>query len=268
MADEPVEPPLEEEEGGPVKPFLDHLEDLRWVLIKCISAVVIGMAICMYAAPHIVKFLTRPVPKGMTITSFGPLEPVTIAMKVALFGGIALALPFVLYFVGHFVLPALKRTEKKYFLRAITIGAGLFFSGVALCYFAMLPISMWGLIRFNTWLHITTEAWRAGEYFSFVCWFMIAMGLSFELPVLVLTLVKLGILEHSTLVKSRKYVFVINLVASCFITPDFLSTFFVMIPLQLLMEASIQISAYWERQKKREEAALLASEPGHPSLPD
>lgn len=268
MADEPVEPPLEEEEGGPVKPFLDHLEDLRWVLIKCISSLIVGMGVCMAASPWLVRILSRPLPPGMKITVFGPGEGFMLSMKISFFGGISLALPLILYFVGQFVLPALKKNEKRYFLHAITIGAGLFFSGVLLCYFAMLPISMKALVQFNSWLQLTTEAWRAGEYFSFVCWFMIGMGLSFELPVVLLSLVKLGIIEHRTLVKSRRYVFVVNLVVSAFITPDFITTFFMIIPLTILLEACIAISHYWERKKKSEESALLASEPGHPSLPD
>ena len=263
MAQEPEEPLLEEEEGGPVKPFLDHLEDLRWVLIKCIAAVLIGMSLCMAGAPQVVTFLKRPLPPVMKLEMFGPLDGFWISIKVSVFAGLVLALPYILYVIGSFVLPALKKTEKKYFLHAISIGAGLFLAGAALCYVVMLPISLNAVVKFNIWLGIVSTIWRANEYFSFVCWFVVGMGLSFEMPVIILTLVKLEIIQHSTLIKSRRYFFVINLVVCAFITPDFVSTFFMILPLSVLFEICILISSHWERQKKRAEAALLTTQEGH-----
>ncbi|HTD87848.1 MAG TPA: twin-arginine translocase subunit TatC [Candidatus Binatia bacterium] len=260
MAQEPEEPLVEEEDGGPIKPFLDHLEDLRWVLIKCISATIIGMSLCMAGAPYVVKFLQKPLPSTMRLEMLGPLDGFWISVKVGLFAGLILALPYMLYVIGEFVLPALKRTEKKYFLHAVTIGAGLFLAGATLCYFVMLPISLGAVVKFNAWLGIASTFWRANAYFSFVCWFIVGMGLSFEMPVILLTLVKLDIISHKTLIKSRRYFVVINLVVCSFITPDFVSTFFMILPMQVLFEICILISAYWERQKKRAEAALLTTQ--------
>src|SRR4026209_747630 len=127
MADEPVEPPVDEEEGGPVKPYLDHPEALRWVPIKCVASLIVGMGVCMAGSPLLVKILSRPLPPGMKITVFGPGEGFMLSMKISFLGGIALSLPLLLYFIGRFVFPALKKNEKKYFLHAIIIGAGLFF---------------------------------------------------------------------------------------------------------------------------------------------
>src|SRR5687768_9924471 len=274
MAHEPEELPdhsEEEDEGGPVKPFLDHLEDLRWVLIKCVSALVIGMIICMVAAPYLVEVLKYPLAWSgakIKLEFFGPMSGFWVSMKLAFFGGVVLSLPFLLYFIGDFVFPALKKNERKYFGRAIIVGAGLFLGGVALCYFLMLRLSLRAVAQYNAWLNVPTEIWRAEEYFSFVSWFMIGMGLSFEMPVLILTLVKIGVLEHTTLVKSRKYIFVINLVACAFITPDPVTTIFMVIPMTVLLEGCILISKYWERQKKMAEAALLSSGTHQGSLPD
>jgi sec-independent protein translocase protein TatC len=269
MAQEPEESPLaEEEEGGPVKPFLDHLEDLRWVLIKCVVALIVGMSICMAAAPYMIGFLKRPLPPRINLEFLGPLDGFWITMKLAFFGGIILALPYLLYVIMEFVLPALKKKEKKYVLRALGVGFGLFMAGAALCYYVMLPISLRATVQYNTWLGIATSIWRAQEYFSFVSWFIIGMGLAFEFPVVVLTLVKLGVIEHSFLVKSRRYIFVINLVFCAFITPDPVTTIFMIIPMQLLLEGCIWISRYWERQKKKQMEALMATEPGHGSMTD
>jgi sec-independent protein translocase protein TatC len=264
MADEPLEalPAPEEEEGGPVKTFLEHLEDLRWVLIRCVVALMLGMVSCLVGAKYIVEVLTWPLinsGQGVRIESLGPLGGFTISMKIAFYGGITLALPFILYFIGDFVMPALKRNEKKFFLRAFIVGGGLFATGMMLCYFVILKISLGGLASYNKWLGLSGEMWRAEEYFHFVIMFMFGMGLSFEVPVLILTLVRVGVISHETLVKSRAYLFIGNLVVCAFITPDAISTIFMVIPVQALMEICIMISRHWEKQKRIAEAAEYAA---------
>jgi sec-independent protein translocase protein TatC len=262
MADEPLEilPDNEEEEGGPVKTFLEHLEDLRWVLIKCFAALLLSMAACLAAAPKITKFLSYPAERvGQTIKWIGPLDGFVSSMKMALYGGITLSLPIILWVIGAFVFPALKQKEKKYFKMALSIGGGLFFAGVALCYFVILPISIKGLEQYNAWLGLPSDFWRAQEYFSFVILFMVGMGLSFEVPVVILTLVRVGVIPHEFLVKGRAYFFIANLVICAFITPDAVSTIFMVIPVQVLMEICILISKGWERQKKIVEATAAAT---------
>jgi sec-independent protein translocase protein TatC len=251
-------PEEEEEEGGPVKTFLEHLEDLRWVIIKAGSALVVGLAACLAGAPQIIKFLTWPLVNSgakVQLQFFGPLGGFVISMKIALYGGITLALPFILYFVGSFVMPALKRNEKTFFLRAFIIGAGLFLLGVMICYFWILGITLKATTQFNEWLGLPTDYWRAEEYFQFVTLFMMGMGLSFELPIVVLALVKIGLVQHSWLTKGRPYFYLALFAVVSFITPDFVSTFFIMIPLVVLMEICILISWFWERQKRAAERA-------------
>src|ERR1041385_8980835 len=105
------------------------------------------------------------------ITVWGPLGGFTISMKISLYGGITLALPFILYFVADFVLPALKKNEKLYFKRAFAIGGGLFLLGMALCYFVMLRISLVGLDQYNKWVGLEGDMWRAGGKFLFLVLF-------------------------------------------------------------------------------------------------
>jgi sec-independent protein translocase protein TatC len=262
MAKEPEEVrPEFEDEGGPVKSFLDHLEDLRWVLIKSGAALVLGMITCLVGSNRIVEILKWPLKRSgikSNLDTLGPLGGMKIAVDIALYGGIALAVPFILYFVGQFILPALKRHEKKYFLRAFIVGGGLFFAGAGLCYFVILDITLNGIAQFNEWMNLPSDLWRAEEYFSFVIMFMLGMGVSFEIPVVLLTLVKVGIIPHEWFMKGRRYFFVANLVICSFITPDFLSTFFIVIPVQILMEICILISKSWDKQKKAAEAAARA----------
>ena len=264
MADEPLQtiPDPEEEEGGPVKTFLEHLEDLRWVLIKCFASLLLGMVACFAAGNYIVDFLELPLEKsnsGIRLETLGPVGGISIIMKIGLYGGITIALPAIIYFIAEFVLPALKRHEKRYFKIAFTIGTGLFLAGLSLCYFFILEISLRGLVAFNRWLGLDATMWNSADYFSFVIMFMVGMGLSFEVPVLVLSLVRLGIISHETLVKSRMYIFVANLVLCAFITPDTVSTIFMVVPVQILMEICILISKYWDRQKRIAEAAALTA---------
>lgn len=259
MADEPLEAlsDPEEEEGGPVKSFLEHLEDLRWVLIKVIAAVLIGMTICMVASPYVVEFLEWPMKQAgipINLEIISPIGGFMMSMKMAFWGGLVFALPFVLFFIAQFVMPALKKNEKPYFRKAFVIGGGLFMMGVILCYGVIMPIALKGMIAFNEWLGFKSTMWRAEEYMQFVVMFMVGMGLSFEIPVVVLTLVKLGIISHELMAKSRMYFFIANMVICAFITPDAISTVFMVLPVQILMEICIQISAHWERQKRKAEA--------------
>jgi sec-independent protein translocase protein TatC len=253
----------EEEDGGPVKTFLEHLEDLRWVLIKCATVLGVALVICFVAMPVLISVLTLPLTRSgadVELQLFGPIGGVIVTWKIALYGGMVLAIPFILYFIGEYIMPALKKNEKKYFLRAFIVGAGLFMVGVLLCYFLVLQIALKGMTLYNNWLNLPTQYWRAEEYFSFVTMLMVAMGLSFEIPVILLTLVRMGIVPHEWLTKGRAYFFLINYTLCAIITPDFISTFFIVIPVQLLLEGSILISKHWERQKRAAEAAMAASE--------
>jgi sec-independent protein translocase protein TatC len=273
MADEPSEPnpdpqeerdrlikpgdETEEEEGGPVKSFLEHLEDLRWVLIKIIASVMVSMTICLIAADKIVKFLEWPLVRSglkVDVKSLTGLGPFVSAMKISFWGGICLSLPYILFVIGQFVMPALKKNEKPYFRKAFTIGGGLFFIGMTICYGFVMPIAFAGLGQFAEWIHIPMDMWQADDYFQTVVMFMLGMGLSFEIPVIILTLRKMGIISHELMAKSRMYFFIINMVVCAFITPDALSTVFMVLPVQVLFEVCLIISKSWLRKERIAEA--------------
>ena len=248
-----------EEEGGPIKSFLEHLEDLRWVFIKTGAALLVSMIICLVAAPTLIGLLKYPLMKSgvaVDLESFGPMGGFTISLKLGFYGGLVLALPFMLYFVGEFIVPALKRRERKYFLRAFTIGTGFFLLGLVLCYNYIMPISLRGLVQYNTWVGLKTETWRAEEYFEFATKFLFGVGLLFETPVVVLSLVRLGVIPHHVLIKGRSYMFIINFVFCAIITPaDMVTTFIMAIVLQVCFEVCILISKYWEKQKEKKKRA-------------
>jgi sec-independent protein translocase protein TatC len=318
----------EDEEGGPVKTFLEHLEDLRWVLIKSCAAVAVGMILCLIGADFIIRVLKHPLDKAdrwkqagdkqTTVNffigtnlwgSFKPgvpalgqlalasnghaafqlvavnlesnqvlaLQPVTnaallewvnnkptllrnlspvggfwVAFQVAMYGGIVVTSPALIWIIGQFILPALKIKEKKYALRGFAIGTGLFLAGVAFCYFALMPVALRASAQYSQWLGFSADEWRAEDYISFVCKFMLGMGLGFEMPVVLLTLVKIGILSYSSLASFRRYMIVINLILGALLTtPEVLTQVLMFIPLQLLYEISIWIAWWWERKERR-----------------
>jgi len=317
----------EEEGGGPVKPFLEHLEDLRWTLIKSVTAVVLGMLICLVAGRYLVSFLMFPldlaerlflssksevaimmgtnvlargnpdeleiksvfgsnappalkivplqvgsntilalqvvtnrdaVPaqKMVVVKNYSPIEGIMVALKLALFGGLVVSFPFVMYFIGQFVLPALHVHEKKILYKAVAFSGGLFLLGVVFCYFIVLVFSLGATVQFSQWLGFSADEWRADAYLNFVVKFMLGMGLAFQLPVIILLLVKIGLIDYEKLKKFRSYAFVTNLVVSAIVTPsgDPFTMLVMALPLHLLYEISTFVAWIWHRRELKEAA--------------
>ncbi len=335
MGDSPNEPPPEdfEEGGGPVKGFLEHLEDLRWLLVKSGAALLVALILCLYAVPQIVSILKwpldraalervnneyrsvvrvgdqtvatislttnrlsgidlgtnwcsviqlEPVPNGTNglllavrvdknpdndallhsatdLVYLDPSAPFFSSLHLAFYGGILLASPFIFFFLAQFILPALKIREKKYVLRAAAVGVGLFLAGVALCYFWVLARALKFAQWWATWMGVKVPEWRAETYFSFVTKFLIGMGLGFELPVVLLALVKIGILNYQSLKAMRPYMIVVNLVLGALLTtPEVFTQVVMAVVLQILYEISVIIAWYWDRRDRKR--ALQANE--------
>ena len=334
------------EYGGPIKSFLEHMEDLRWVLIRCVAALGVAMVACLAGAPIIVDFLSRPLneakqfltenrkdsllaenkseilirltdrevlrlpvetnlldeayrmldltnniePQSFNLTptvqggklqlllqpetntvfasdkssragpelkSMSPLSGFLVALQMAFYGGIMVALPFILFFLGQFIFPALRQKEKKYLTISVIIGGGLFFCGAAFCYFLLMKIALSTAALFAQWLQFGADMWRAEDYIKFVCKFMIGMGLAFELPVIILLLVKIGVLDYKKLSKFRMYWVVINLVLASVLTPpDIVTQVLMALPMQLFYELSVLIAWIWYRRDKKREKQL------------
>jgi len=333
MAEFSPEPP--DDGGGPVKTFLEHLEDFRWLLVKCSVAVGLGMLICLFAANYVIAIIKWPLTRApmsfpgtnqIATVSFGTnhlgnfqlsaeqstalnlgtnrfvavvVEPLTlgtnqvlgwrvddnpraiedvqkmnielvnlspaggffVAFQAGIYGGLVLASPFLMYFIASFVFPALRMRERKYIYRAIFIGGGLFLAGVSFCYFILMPVALAASQMYSSWLGFGATQWRAEDYISFVCRFMLGMGLGFEMPVVILTLVKIGVLNYQILSQARRYMIVINLTLGALLTtPEVLTQVMMFIPLQGLFELSVWIAWYWEqpdRAKARRTVLLV-----------
>lgn len=258
-AREPDLLPSEEptEEPSVLKPFLDHLEDLRWMLIKMLAVLGIAMVLCFSFAQHLLAVIIHPL-KRVTqnpepfLRTLEVTGGITLAMKLALYAGIVLACPFLLYFLAAFVLPALTQKEKQLLTPAFVSGTALFLAGVALAYFVVIPTGLNFFIEYNKYLGIRSE-WTIDNYVSFVSHMMLAFGLCFEMPLVVLILAKLGIVTHEFLRQKRPYVIVLIFCLAALVTPttDPLNQTLLAGPMVVLYEACIWIARWMEQRKKR-----------------
>lgn len=226
--------------------FIDHLEELRWRLIKSAIAVFIGAGGCFFFVNHILNFLTRPlhtidpVPK---LIFLAPTGMFMIQIMVALVCGLAIALPVVVYQIYAFVMPGLYPRERRYVLPIILLTMLCFLSGAAFAYYLIIPLGLQFLLGLATPDIMPQLA--IGEYMSFVTQIMLAFGLVFEMPVLALLLTKIGIMSPHFLRSKRRYAVVIITIAAAIITPtvDFFSQIMMIVPMMILYEMSIVLSA-------------------------
>jgi sec-independent protein translocase protein TatC len=248
----------EGEKGEAVKPFLDHLEDLRWVIVKMALALGGAMLFAFCFRTQLVHVLQGPLksidPKLLrSLVSLGVADSMTISFQLAFYAGIVLAFPFLIYFAGQFILPALTPQERKAMLPAVGIGFGLFLGGVVLGYYLVLPATLRFFFRDAQSLD-WTPTWTVRDYFSFVTQLCVGFGAAFELPVIVLVLVRLGVLSVALLRRTRAYAFLLIFVAAAFLapTPDAVSMAMMGGPMYLLYEICILIAWMMERKRKKE----------------
>jgi sec-independent protein translocase protein TatC len=232
--------------------FLDHLEELRWRLIKGAASVIVFAIPCGIYWERIFDIVmmyplrfTDPKPK-LIVTS--PIEAVMLSIKIALVGGIVAAAPIVFYQVWRFVAPGLYGHEKAIVLPAALFSTIFFLGGIAFCY-AILPHVLQFLASFGGGR--MDSMYRLNEYLSFLIKLCLAFGLVFELPVVSFVLTKLGIITPAFLVKNTRYAIVaIFVVAAVLTPPDVLSQILLAIPLLFLYGLSILVSYAVARGKK------------------
>lgn len=176
-----------------------------------------------------------------------PTEAFFSYLKLAIFTGILLGAPFIIYQVWRYVLPALFEHERKYTLNAFTFGTVLFYTGAAFAFIVVMPLGVRFLIRIGG--PYVQPTFTIGNYISFTMLFMLAFGLIFELPVVIFLLVKAGIVSTAFLKKERKYVIVLAFVAAAILTPpDPFTQLTMAIPLLLLYELSLFLARFAERK--------------------
>lgn len=189
------------------------------------------------------------------MSSLKPTETFMLTMKLAFFAGIIISFPFLLYFLLQFVVPGLKAEERKALWPALAIGFGLFLGGVLFAYFYVLPNVLTFFYEWGKSMGISND-WRIGYYISFATTFVLIFGLAFELPVVVMTLVKIGLLSHSMMRETRSYAILAIFVIAALITPtpDAMTLSLLAVPMVILYEICIWLSYFHEKKLAQLEA--------------
>jgi sec-independent protein translocase protein TatC len=245
-------------------PFFDHLEELRWRLIWSILALIAGTGVGFFLATRLdlLGHLKRPLDPyidGDQLIALSITDPFMITFKLALTLGFILAAPVIVYQMWSFFAPALTKREKRAIVPSLYLGVVLFCVGVGVAYLYVLPLTAKFLAGFQT--ESLRLAMTGSAYFGFVIKLLVAFGLVFQLPVVILILASLGLVSSRFLAAQRRYAIAIMTVTAALITPgDVASTVLMMGPLLLLYELSIVLTRVVERSRARHAAAEAAAE--------
>jgi len=254
----------EDETDTCTKPFVEHLEDLRKTILWCAGLLAAGMLIAIPLAPRVLHLLIVPLsavelalpidhPEDL-LTGTNLTEGLAIAMRICLWGGVLLALPGILVVVAGFVFPGLTSREKRAVKRGLGFASVLFAGGVCLGYLMTLPVAIDMMFRIYSWLGVSLKFIRLVDYVSFALRLLIAFGIAFELPVVVLILGALGIVNSTQLRNKRRHVVVGLLVLAMFLTPaDPITMILMAAPLIVLYEFCIWLIWVRERRAARQD---------------
>ena len=226
-------------------PVTEHIEELRQRIFKSIFAIVVGFLISWPFSKRIIVYLENPLPDNLKgkLIFLSPPEAFFTALKVSLFAGIILAIPFILYQVWRFVEPGLYEHEKKFILPFIFFSSFFFLIGASFSYFIILPFALRFLLGFMN--DILTPQITVGSYISFIIQMILAFGFVFLLPVVVWLLSKLDVINYRWLEKNRKYaILVIFILAAVLTPPDVFSQVMMGLPLIVLYEMSIFVARF------------------------
>ena len=229
--------------------LVEHLDELRSRLILALLAIAVGFAVAYVFDDPIMRWLAEPLPdrRETNLVTFGVTEPFFTTVKVSLAAGFALALPVVLWQAWSFLAPAFEEHMQRVVAVFVTVASALFAGGIAFGYYVVLPRALSFLTDFNA--DLFEIQLRASYYYSFVAFGLVALALVFQLPIFVLSLVRLGIVTSASLRKNRRVgIAIVVVVAALLPTVDPVSLALETVPLVLLFEASIWASVFFERR--------------------
>ena len=229
--------------------FIEHLEALRSMLIKSIASVALLSPAGFYLAPKFINFLIKTsIPEGISkLHYFSPMEVFIIQLKAGIILAFVIAFPYIISQVKIFVFPALYEHERKFFNRTIFLATILFLSGNLFCIFLILPLIMNFSLAFATTNLEPTLG--LANFINLAGAMMLAFGLMFQFPLIVLAGVKFGLIKVATLEKARPYIIVgILILAAIFTPPDVVSQLMLGVPTWLLFEAGLYCAKFLEKK--------------------
>jgi len=239
-------------------PFLEHLEELRWRLVKAVVSIVIASIVIYFFSDIILKLLIAPFnsavatlsrPEAQKLIFLTPTGGFMIRIKLSVFCGFLIALPIIFYQIWQFVMPGLLDKEKKYVPVIVFFSTVCFMAGALFCYFVVLRFGLRFLIGFETQDLVATIS--VNEYLQFITMLILVFGLIFELPILSFFLTKIGLVTPGFLRNYRRHGIVVMVILSAIITPpDIFTQLLLAGPLVLLYEMSIWVSHFALKKAK------------------
>lgn len=234
--------------------FLEHLEELRWVFIKSVVAVVLGTCVCLAFSARIYRWLQAPLvqvlPEGSHFIATTPFESYAAYFKVAMVFGFFLATPFIFYFFWNFLRHGLHPGERRGVIPIALATSGLFVGGALFGYFVVFPAGFQFVVGILEGTGIVFYP-KMSDYLSFALRMLLAFGLVFELPLFLLVLGKFGLVSAKQLSGARKYAVVLIFLVAGVLTPgpDVLSQVLMALPLLVLFEVGIVLVRIFGRKK-------------------
>ena len=238
--------------------FLDHLEELRWTLIKCAIVFAIFVTVIAYRMEDASTLLMWPLEKvrpefphvRTDIVTNSPMSVFSVIIDICLMGGFTLSLPFFLFFAGQFIAPALTKRELKVIVPTGLSALMLFLMGAGFGYYFLTPSTIRVAFQLNELLGYTVM-WTADKYYSLLMWLTLGMGAAFEFPLLVVLAVYMGLIEVATLRKYRRHAIVVIFIIAAIVTPttDPLNMTLFAAPLYVLYELAIIVASTLKRRR-------------------
>ena len=222
--------------------LVDHLDELRARLVVCLAVFGAALALCFWQNHLLLEIASAPLPAGhQKLITFGVTEPFTTTLTVSAYAAIILALPFVLYQLYAFILPAFSRHQQRAIVPLLMMIPVLFIAGVAFGYFLVLPAAAKFLLNFNdSQFNVQVQA---KEYYGFFSMTLLATGIVFQVPVGILSVTRLGIVKVEQLTKNRRYAYLAcAVIAAALPGVDPISMLLEMAPLIALYELSIVLA--------------------------
>ena len=240
------------------RPLRKHLEELRWRLLVVVIAVIVGAGASVVFFQPLVEVLLRP-GEGYLSATGGPIytevtELLGVTVKVALLGGLVIALPILTYQVVAFVSPGLSRREKTYLISMTPAALLCFAAGAAFAYFVLIPPMLKFLLTYAN--DVALPMIRISNYVNLLITMIFWMGVIFETPLIMFTLAKAGIVSPDAMARARRFIIVVAFLLGAMITPTFdpLNQTLVAIPFLALYEIGLRLARFARPKARTEEA--------------
>ncbi|MBC9783155.1 twin-arginine translocase subunit TatC [Heliobacterium chlorum] len=240
-------------------PLMEHLEELRGVLIWSLAFALVGTLITYYWNQDLIALITKPLTDlGIKPVILRPAEGFFTSVKISFFAGLIVASPLIFWKIWSFIVPALYPNERKWVYIVLPFSVFLLLTGVLFAFYVVYPIAVTFLITFGDF----TPMISISEYLSFALWFILPFGLIFQLPLVIMFLVRIGIIDHHFLKKYRKHALLIMFVVAAVFTPtpDVVSQTLMAGPMYLLYEISILVARFIQPKKTTEEQSLATQD--------